>query len=243
MRLPQKTEKNSSMVKVKKEDNAPKGVETVDTALTKTEKFIEQNQKLLTTIALVILGLAAAYMALRRFVLQPRESDAQREMYVAQDYFAQDSFRLALEGDGNHLGFLDIIDNYSFTKSARLSKYYAGLSYLHMGDFDEAIRYLKKFSTSSKMIQSMAYGALGDAYSEKEEYENALQYYTKAANVSANQLTTPIYLMKAALIYETQGNNKEALAIYERIKKDFPQSSESNTIDKYIARVKAKMEQ
>jgi len=231
------------MVKVKKEDNAPKGVETVDTALTRTEKFIEQNQKLLTTIALVILGVAAAYMALRRFVLQPREAEAQREMYVAQDYFAQDSFRLALEGDGNHLGFLDIIDNYSFTKSARLSKYYAGLSYLHMGDFDEAIRYLKKFKTKSEMIRSMAYGALGDAYSEKEEYEDAVQYYTRAAGVSPNQLTTPVYLMKTAQIYEMQGKNKDALAIYERIKKEFPQSNESNTIDKYIARVKAKMEQ
>lgn len=231
------------MVKVKKEDNTPKGVETVDTALTRTEKFIEQNQKLLTTIALVILGVAVAYMALRRFVFQPREAEAQREIYVAQDYFAQDSFQLALEGDGNHLGFLDIIDNYSFTKSARLSKYYAGLSYLHLGDFDEAIRYLKKFKTKSKMIRSMAYGALGDAYCEKEEYEDAVQYYTEAAGVASNQLTTPVYLMKTAQVYEMLGKNKDALAIYDRIKKEFPQSNESNTIDKYIARVKAKMEQ
>jgi len=231
------------MVKVKENENTPKGVDSVDSALTRTEKYIEQNQKMLTTAVLVILAIVAAYMGFRKFILAPKEAEAQKEIFAAESYFAQDSFRLALEGDGNNLGFLEVSDNYRITRTAKLAKYYSGLCYLHMGEFDDAIKYLKKYNTKSKIVGALVLGAIGEAYEGKEEYPEAAQYYVKASEKNPNLFTSPMFLMKAAQVYEAQNNYKEALSLYERIQDKFPQSNEAATIDKYIARAKAKITQ
>jgi len=162
-------------------------------------------------------------------------------MFKAQNYFEKDSFNLALNGDGNNPGFLDIIDDFGSTDAGNLSRYYAGVSYLNMGQYDNAITYLKKFSTKDLLLGPISVGAQGDAQLELGKTDKALELYTEAYKMNDNELTTPIYMLKAGELLESSSKQDEALKIYETIKLKFPESTEGRSIDKYIARAKAKM--
>ena len=221
------------------EDN----LEGFEGALTKSEQFIEDNQKTLTYIAIGAILVVTLYLSFQKFYIEPQENDAHNNMFIAEQYFQRDSFNLALNGDGNYFGFLDIISDYKMTKTANLSKYYAGVCYLHLGDYEEAISYLKSFSSSDAMISSIANGAIGDAYSEMNEFGQAISYYEKAANGNPNNFSTPIYLDKAAQLYSEEGKYAKALGLYEVIKADYSKSQEGRNVDKQIARVKLKMEE
>ena len=210
-------------------------IENIEDALTKTEQFIEENKNTLLAIVAVIFVIVGGYIGVRRFILEPKEKTAQSEMFMAERYFQQDSFRLALEGDGQYPGFEEIIDDFGMTKSAKLSNYYAGICYLHLGDYESAIEYLKKFKANDKLVIVVAKGAIGDAYSELEDYETAIQYYTEAADKNPNVLTSAIYLKKAGLVYEKLDDYAKALEMYKKIKTQFPGSDEARDIDKYIA--------
>ena len=209
--------------------------ESVENALSKTEHYIEENQKSLTIIILAIVIIIGGYLGYKRFVVAPQETEALSQMWMAEQYFASDSFNLALNGDGNYLGFLNIIDDYSITKSANLSYYYSGICYLHLGQFENAIEYLKKFESDDKMVAPIAYGAIGDAYLELNNLNDALIFYKKAANDFINDFTTPIYLLKVGFVYEQLGEYDEALKAYKRIESEFPNSTEGRQIEKYIA--------
>jgi len=162
-------------------------------------------------------------------------------MFMAQNYFEKDSFNLALNGDGNNLGFLDIIDGFGSTDAGNLSNYYAGISYLHLGQYEDAIEYLKKFDSDDALLGPISLGAQGDAQLELGKTDAALDLYTKAYKMNDNELTTPIYMLKAGELLESTSKSNEALAIYETIKQKFPESNEGRNIDKYIARVKSKL--
>ena len=211
--------------------------EAVENALSKTEHYIEENQKSLTIIVMAIIIIVGGYLGYKRFVMAPKENEAQSQMWMAEQYFARDSFNLALNGDGNYLGFLDIIEEYGITKSANLANYYAGISYLHIGEYETAIEYLKQFESDDKMVAPIAYGAIGDAYVELENLDNALTFYNKAVNTSENEFTTPIYLMKVGFVHEQNGDYTKALDVYKRIEKDFTNTAEGRQVAKYIARV------
>jgi tetratricopeptide (TPR) repeat protein len=162
-------------------------------------------------------------------------------MYVAEKYFETDSFRLALEGDGSYLGFIDIIDEYGITKCANLAKYYAGICHLKLGEYEEAIDNLKKFDSDDALVGSVAIGAIGDAYIELGQLEEGLEFYLKAAERKKNDFTSAVYLKKAGLVYEELGDYKKALEVYEKIESQFPKSEESRDIEKYITSVKIKI--
>lgn len=223
--------------KTAQEDN----LQELESALTKTEQFIEDNQKKITYAVGAIVVLVGAFLAFNRFYLQPKEEEALNQMFMAENYFEKDSFNLAINGDGNYLGFLDIIDDYGMTKSANRAKYYTGISYLHMGQYEDAIDYLKKFKTDDLLLAPVKAGAIGDAMLELGKSEDALKQYQKAYTETENELTTPVYKMKAAMLLESMSKFDEALKLYEEIKKDYPQSAEGTTVDKYIARVKIKI--
>lgn len=216
-------------------------IEGFESALTRSEQFIEDNQKTLTFVALGALIIVSLYLSFQKFYVEPLENDARNNMFIAEQYFQRDSFNLALNGDGNYFGFMDIIGDYKMTKSANLAKYYAGICYLQLGDFEEAISYLKKFNSNDIMIQSITNGAIGDAHVELGELSSAVSYYEKAANNNPNEFSTPIYLNKAAQILEEEGNFKKALSLYEIIKSDYPKSQEGRNVEKLIARAKMKL--
>ncbi len=213
----------------------------VESALTKTEQFLETNQKLIAIVIGAIVVVSVGYLGLNKFYLEPRSTNAQEQMFMAQNYFEKDSFNLALNGDGNNPGFLDIIDDYSSTDAGNLAKYYAGVSYLHMGQFDNAIQYLKKFKSKDLLLGPIAVGAQGDAQLELGKTDKALDLYTEAYKMNDNELTTPIYMLKAGELLESSNKQAEAIKLYETIKLKFPESNEGRSIDKYIARAKAKI--
>jgi len=220
----------------KKKQATDTGMEGVEGALTKTEQFIEDNQKWIVRVVTGVLAIVALFIGIKRFYLNPLEEEAHGQMFVAEQYFEADSFRLALYGDGNYSGFLEIIDNYGITKASNLAKYYAGISYLKSGEFEDAIEYLGKFKSKDKMVAPIATGAIGDAYLELGETEQGLDYYLKAASLSENKFTTPMFLMKAGLVCEELGDFEKALELYEQIRREYPEYSRSNNIEKYITR-------
>lgn len=224
----------------KKVDQAD-NLQELESALTKTEQFVEDNQKLISYVVGGIIIVVAAYLGFNKFYLQPKEDEALSQMFMAENYFEKDSFNLAINGDGNYLGFLDIIDDYGVTKSANRAKYYTGISYLNLGQFEEALDYLNDFKTSDLLLAPVAEGAKGDAYLELGDQDNALKQYKKAYTSSENELTTPIYMMKAATLLESMDELDDALALYEDIKAKYPTSTEGTNADRYIARVKIKL--
>lgn len=222
----------------KKTDNTEEKIMAVEEALSKTEIFIEKNQKLLGIIIGAIALVVLAYFGFQRFYLLPREKQAQSQMFMAEKYFEQDSLKLALNGDGMYPGFLEIIDDYSMTKSARLAHYYTGIIMLNDGKFQDAIDHLEKFNIKDDMIAPMAKGAIGDAYMELGNASKAADSYINAAEISVNDFTTPVFLQKAAWAYEDAGDKAEAIKAYDRIRVDFPRSTEARDVEKYIARLK-----
>ncbi len=227
------------MAKNKKhqEDN----LQELESALTRTEQFIEDNQKTISYVVGGVIFIVVALLGFNKFYLQPKEDEALSQMFMAEDYFEKDSFELAINGDGNYLGFLDIIDDYGITKSANRAKYYTGISYLHLGQYEDAIDYLKSFKTDDLLLAPVAAGAQGDALLELGETDDALKQYKKAYSLSDNELTTPIYMMKAAGVLESMDELEDALSLYKEIKEKYPTSPEGTSIDKYIARVKLKL--
>jgi len=224
----------------KKNDKAEVRVEGVEHALTRAEQFIETYQKQIIWVVSAILGIVVLYMAFHRFYVEKKSQEAAAQMFFAEQYFEKDDWERALDGDGNNLGFIDIISDYKFTSSANLAKYYAGICCLRLDEYEEAISYLSKFKSKDNILSSIALGGIGDAYAQLDEPMKAINFYKKAAKRKSNDFTTPLYLLRAGILLENEGRLKEASELYELIKTDYAASTEGRTIDKYIARVKAK---
>lgn len=227
----------------KKLSHAEDNLGAIEHSLTNVEVFIEKYQKLLIYGVIGLVLLVGVFFAYRSWYKAPLEEEAQAQMFAAVQYFEQDSLTLALNGDGANLGLLDVEDRYGSTKAGNLAAYYVGLAYLHTGLYDEAITYFKKYSPVDKLSKALVNGNMGDAYSELQDYDNAVSYYKKAADSDHSRLTTPRYLMKAGILLEAQGKYADATKIYERVKRDFPDTSEGNEADKYIARAQLLQQQ
>lgn len=225
----------------KKSEAHESGFESVEMALGRTEHYIEENKKSLLIIVAVIFLVVGGYLLYKKAILMPKEIEAQTQIFRAELYFEKDSFLLALEGDGDALGLVDIIDEYSITNTANLAHFYAGISYLRIGEFESAIEHLKKFDSNDKLISVVALGAIGDAYVELDDYSKAVSFFEKASNKNKNDFTSAIYLKKAGLAYEALENYKKALDAYERIEIEFPNSDEAADIAKYIQAMKMKL--
>jgi tetratricopeptide (TPR) repeat protein len=208
----------------------------VEGALTRTEQYIEDNQDKLVKIVGAVIAVIALFLGYQNFYIAPLEKEAQTEMFNAEIYFAKDSFNLALNGDGQYLGFIDLADDYSNTTAGKLANYYAGLSYLHLGDFESAIDYLEDFSSDDIILSSLAIGCIGDAYLELGDMDKALDYFEDAANNNDNEFTTPRFLMKQATVLELQEDYNGALKLYNQIDSDYKTSREGQNVTKYISR-------
>jgi tetratricopeptide (TPR) repeat protein len=229
------------MAKKPKADQTDKSLGGIESALTRSEQFIEDNQKILTNVLIGILALVLLVIAGNRYIIKPRGVEAASGMYMAERLFERDSFNLALYGYGTYPGFLDIMDDYSFTKSARLAKYYAGICYKELGDYESAIDMLSRFKTRDLLVGATAMSSLGDAYAESGEFEKAIRSYLSAVAKYENEFTAPIILKKAGIVSEEMGDLDQALEIYQRIEREYPDSAEGREIKKYIGRVEGKL--
>ncbi len=207
-------------------------------AISKMQGFWERFQKpLLIVLAVIVIG-GGGWYGYNEYIVKPKEEKAADALFKAQQYFGMDSSNLVLNGDGQSRGVLYIINNYGSTKSANLAHYYAGVSYLKLGDFNNAVKHLKDFSTDAKQIQLMAYGCLGDAYSELNKKEDAIASYKKAGEVfEKDENNSSEYLFRAALLAETSGNATQALDLYKELKEKYPRTDKGFQADKYINRL------
>ncbi|MBO4842627.1 MAG: tetratricopeptide repeat protein [Bacteroidales bacterium] len=209
--------------------------EQVATTVSGVEEFFKKNQKWIEWALIALVVIIFGIFAYNRWVVTPARQEAQEQMYQAEQSFRNNDFETALNGDGNVLGFKDIIDSYG--KRAGKSVYlYAGLCNLQLGNNEEAVSYLKKYSTKDKIMQGRAWCAMGDAYSNMQDYTSALNWYKKAAALEENAYTAS-YLFKAALVSEELGDKAGALKLYKEIEDKYPQTLEGYDIQKYISRI------
>ncbi|MFN4284684.1 MAG: tetratricopeptide repeat protein [Lacibacter sp.] len=186
----------------------------------------------------VVILLAGGWLGYKNFIVAPKNQKANEAISKAQEYFAQDSLNLALNGDGTHPGFLKIIKNFSGTDAANLAHYYAGSIYLRQGDFANAIKYLKEFSTDATQVQSAAWKMLGDAYMSTGKQAEGAKMYEKAGKLNEkDEFFSSENLFLAAMAYESMGKLKEAGELLLIIKQKYPRTEKGFVVDKYLARV------
>ncbi len=211
--------------------------ENVEHALTSSELFIEKNRKKILYIVGAVAAVVLIVLGVNNFIVKPREVQAADEMAKTAIAFSRDSFALALNGDGiESLGYLEINDQYGSTSSGKLAAAYAGICYYQLGQYEEAIDYLKKYSGDDVYFSVAVQGLIGDAYAELGETEKAITQFESAAS-EKNDVLSPVYLKKAGIAYESLGKADKALAKYMEIKEDYPANAEASDIEKYIARV------
>jgi tetratricopeptide (TPR) repeat protein len=230
-------------VEVLEKDSTTAGVFTaLDETASKTEDFVAKNQNVIIGVVAAIALVLVGYLAYEKFVAAPKEEEAATEMFQAQQYFQQatdgvasDSlYKLSLKGAEGKFGFVDIADKYSGTDAGNLANYYAGIAYLNTGKYAEAIDYLGKFKSEDVVLSALAKGAIGDAYSQKNEQKEALDYYIKAAESNKNDFTTPRFLLKAGKTALALGNKEDALKYFTDIKDNFDASPEAASVDALI---------
>lgn len=210
--------------------------EALKEKLVGAETWLESNPKIVIALAAVILLIAGGYFGFQ-YYKGSQDKLAQKEMFQAVFYFEADSLDKALNGDGNNLGFLAIIDDYGITDAGNLANFYAGASYLKQGKWELARLYLEDFSSNDLLVQARAYSLIGDSYMEEDKYEDAAKFYSKAANYEPNKYFSPTYLMKEALAYEKLNQNDKAKEAYDKIITQYWDSNEFQNARKLKARL------
>ncbi len=212
-------------------------------AASKTELFIEKNGRTLIYAIAAVVVVAVAVFAARSFIVEPREQRAVDMIFAAQQQFdsTAPNYSVALEGDGVNAGFLDVIDAYGSTKAGNLAKHYAGVSYLSMGDLDNAAKYLAMYKAvdgiPATIINAQNLGLQGDIASDQGDYSKAVKMYMSAVEGADNDLTSPKYLLKAALATSAMGDKAKAVELLQTLKSRYPASNEGHDAEKYIGKL------
>ncbi len=210
---------------------------TVDEAERLTGFWEANNKKILIALTAVVVVIAA-FVGYKEFISKPAAKKASEALFRAESYFRQDSLQLAVNGDAINPGFVKIIDKYSGTPAANLSKFYAGACYLKLGDFAKAEKYLKDFSTDAVQVRARATSLLADALAEQGKKEEAAKLYLEAGRMfEKDDYNSPDYIFRAGYLYESLGKRKEALEAYKLVKEKYPRSERGFDIDKYLARL------
>lgn len=209
---------------------------TIGKEVNRAETFVQRNKKVLSIVAGAVIVVVGGYVGFKQFVVKPQESEAQEALFIVQQQFERDSFSLVVNGNGNDLSAVDIADEYGMTKAGNLACYMAGVSYLRLGQYEDALLYLNDFSAGDDVIGPMAIGLRGDAHVELGEVEEGVKLYMKAANKGDNQFITPYFLNKAGIAYTHLGEHKKAEEVYTRIKTEYKDVPEWTDVEKYISR-------
>ena len=209
--------------------------EAVEETVSSVEKFFNENKKIIWGVLIGIVACGLIVLAVVKFYLQPMRAEAKQQMFPAEANFRAQNYDLALNGDGNVLGFSQIADEYG-CKAGKSVNLYAGICELQLGNFENAIKYLDKYNGKDKIMKARALSCKGDAYVGLEKYAEALPCYEKAA-AQIDDMFAAAYLLKAGVVCEELGDNAKALSFYKKIKDQYPQSMEAYSIDKYISRI------
>lgn len=238
--------KKSRSEKIEQKSATAKFFSKLDYNASLFEDWVSRNQKALFGVIGVAIVAVLGYMAYTNFVMKPRQEEAVQRISVSMDYFNramqldpganQDTLLLnALNGVGGY-GLLSVIDNYGGTEAANVAHYTAGMAYLKLGNYDEAINQLQQFSSDDEMLAAIAKGAIGDAYVQSGQIQRAVQAYAKAANARTNNFTTPNYLLKAAVAALEVNQAGKAKSYLTRIKNNYPDSPEAAKVAIYLGK-------
>lgn len=211
---------------------------SADAGSDRAQQFWNKNGKIIVYGLAAIVLIVGGYVLYQNYFKNPEEQKAAEAMWKAEEFYRQDSVRLALNGSGANQGFLRIISKYGGTKAGNLARLYAGSSYIKLGDFNNAIKQLKEFKTNDELLKVRAAGLLGDAYAETGKKNEAVENYKKAGTLfPEDNVNSPEYLFRAGLMYETMGKPQEAVEMYSVIKEKYPATQRGIEIDKYLARL------
>ena len=211
--------------------------ENISEKVSAANRFMDENKRLIYGAVIAVLVVGLGILAYNQWVSKPQRAEAMEQMFPAENSFAAGEFEIALNGDGNNLGFKDIISEYG-SHAGRAATFYAGVCELQLGNYEEAISSLEKYKGKDAILSGRATACIGDAYVGLEDYGAAVSYFEKAA-AQADNIFAATYLLKAGIAYEALGNADKALACYKTIKDQYPQSVEGYDIDKYISRIEA----
>ena len=224
------------MAKKEQTKDLLENAEVIQEKLVDVETWLERNPKTAIGVTAAILLVVGGFFGYK-YYLNSQDDIAQKEMFQAVHYFEADSLNLALNGDGNNLGLLQIIEDYGRTDAGNLANYYTGVIYLKQAKYPLAIFHFEDFSSNDLLVQARAYSLMGDAYMEQKDFENAAKYYSKAAGYKPNKDFTPTYLMKAGLAYEKLNQNAKAIEVYQTIIDKYWESAELQNARKFKARL------
>ena len=216
-------------------DRAKENTAAVVEAVSKTELFFSSNKVAIISVIAVLIIAGAGFFLWHKYGYMPQKAEAQEQMYPAEANFRSGEYELALNGDGNVLGFAQIIEDYGH-KAGEAVYFYAGVCELQLGNYSEALGYLTSYRGKDKILLARATACIGDAYTGLEDYAKAAAYFEKAAAIADNMFAAG-YLLKAGVTYEELGQKDKALAAYKTIKDKYPQSMQGYDIDKYISRI------
>ncbi len=211
----------------------------VEDALTQSEAFLVKNKNAIIGSVLAVIIIVAGIIMYKNLYAQPREEKAQAALFKGQEYFEQDAYAQALNGDSiGYIGFIKVADEYSGTKAANLAKAYAGICYAQLGKYDEAIKFLSSFDANDEMVAPAILGATGNCYAQLNQLDKAASTLLKAADRADNNTLSPIFLLQAGEILVKQGKYDDAVSAYTKIKDKYFQSYQAMDIDKYIEQAK-----
>ncbi len=213
----------------------------LEEALSKSEQFFENNKKTIFGCLIAIIVIIAGGMLYNAKVAQPRQIKAAEAIFPGETYFANGDYSTALNGDAYGFdGFEALAKQYKSTKAGKLAGLYAGLCYAQLDSMDIAQKYLEKFSGDDQMVAPSAMGALANCYATNGQVSKAASTFEKAAKKANNNLLSPYFYLQAGILYESLDKPAQALKLYKMIKVKYPESNESQEIDKYIARLTSK---
>ena len=237
--------KSEDQLKANQSSTTAEVFEKLDSSASRAEIFVAKYQNFILIFIGIIAFSVLVFLGYKSFIYNPLLKEATSELNQAQYYFNialneenSDSLYLrALNGGEGKYGFIDIIENYSGTPAAELAKYSAGMSYMKLKDYKNAIYYLDEFSSKDLILLSLAYGSIGDAYLELNEHDKSLKFYEKAFGLDENNFTTPKFLFKAGLLSSSLNKKNKALKYFKKITNDFPDSREYNFVEAQIGRL------
>ncbi len=213
----------------------------VDEAITASEAFlIKYKNVMLGSVAAVVI-IVCGFLGYRHFISEPKEQKASEAIFRGEQYFGADNYEAALNGDSlGYAGFIKLADEFSGTAAGNLANAYVGICYAQLGKYEDATKYLDKFSADDQLVAPAVIGTLGNCYAQMGQLDKAAATLLKAANRAESNSLSPVYLIQAGQILEKQGKNAEAIEAYKQVKTKYPNSFQAMDIDKYIERASVK---
>ena len=211
---------------------------SVEETLTKSEAFFLKYKNAIIGAVVALIVIVAGFILYNNYVAAPQAEKANTALAKGQEYFAAELYERALKGDSlGYEGFAKIAADYS-GDAANLANLYAGLCNAQLGNWEDAAKYIEKFSDKGdQMISPAALGALGNVYAHLNQLDKAVSTLKDAAEKADNNSLSPTFLIQAGEILESQGKKAEALKLYQTIKEKYFNSMQYQTIDQYIERV------